>query len=65
MIVWVQVQAQFLINQHTVPNPKPIKLYEDGDFGFRARGGSVNSFACHSLESDWRDLIFAGYKVER
>ena len=25
--------------------------YEDGDFGIRLRGGSLNFFQCHSLES--------------
>ena len=40
-------------------------IYEDGDLTIRLRGGSVNCFVCHSLESDRIVLIFSGDKLER
>ena len=41
-----------------------ITIYEDGDFGMGLRGGSLNYFACHSLESDQMDPKFTGFKVD-
>ena len=35
-------------------------LYEDGDLGIRARGGSLKFFLRHSLESDTMELKNGG-----